>query len=413
VAPSADTVALDRELDAAIKADTASVLEPLVGRLSALPGAEPSGKNVPVPALLAARARVEIALAEIGAAAAPSADTGATQRRVEVPKHLAAAETLASRALELDPQNSAAMVAEADAARLRGRPAREAESWLKKALVKDRRDREAALSQALLLRRDKRLREARALLEELAKRAEDDVRPAYHLAEIDVTEAKFNDARPRLDAILKQQPQHVGALALAELIASRAGTSEPPVDQTDPMPPEVTNSRPSVVSKGSHATGGGGSAANGEDSYDRLLARADRLAQGGNCRVAIPTYERALDHNPAGVGALTGLGYCYLDARDYGRAFAKFRAALGISPRYQTAILGMAETYQRDGDTAHAIEMYKRFLSEYPDTPRASVVRRQIERLSGNTPQRGHSPDSQPAADEPPPADEPGPADEP
>jgi tetratricopeptide (TPR) repeat protein len=152
--------------------------------------------------------------------------------------------------------------------------------------------------------------------------------------------------------------------------------------------------------------------AGGDSSYEGLLKRADKLAEGGNCRAASTIYERALDKNPAGVAALTGLGYCHLDGKDYGRAFAKFRAALGVSPRYQAALWGMAETYQQQGDTANAIETYKRFLREYPASPRASAARRQIERLGGSVEGSGKEPGKEQGGTEPPPADEPPPAEE-
>jgi tetratricopeptide (TPR) repeat protein len=142
---------------------------------------------------------------------------------------------------------------------------------------------------------------------------------------------------------------------------------------SDPMPPEVP----------SGAGGGDGAGGGWADSYDRLLERADRLAEGGNCSAAKPIYERALDANPSGVGALTGLGYCHIDGREFASAHAKFRAALGVSPRYQPALWGMAEMYQRQGLTDQAIEGYRRFLREHPHSRRADQARRQIERLGG------------------------------
>jgi tetratricopeptide (TPR) repeat protein len=124
-------------------------------------------------------------------------------------------------------------------------------------------------------------------------------------------------------------------------------------------------------------------------------------------------YAKALELKPNGVEALAGLGYCQIDAKQFSSAFSKFRAALAVSPKYEPALRGIAETYQQQGRKEQAIEAYRHYLEIYPESVAA---KKQLERLgadaqasppapspapSGN----GASPASPPAAaPAPPPA---------
>src|SRR5213079_275075 len=73
-----------------------------------------------------------------------------------------------------------------------------------------------------------------------------------------------------------------------------------------------------------------------------------------------------------------GLGYCQLDAKDFASAFSKFRAALAVSPRYEPALSGIAEMYQRQGLKQEAIDAWKKVLDVYPSSAKA---KRQLELL--------------------------------
>ena len=77
-------------------------------------------------------------------------------------------------------------------------------------------------------------------------------------------------------------------------------------------------------------------------------------------------YAKALEQKPNGVEALTGMGYCHLDAKQFASAFSKFRAALAVSSRYEPALWGVAEAYQQQGRKEQAIEACKAYLEVYP-----------------------------------------------
>jgi predicted TPR repeat methyltransferase len=177
------------------------------------------------------------------------------------------------------------------------------------------------------------------------------------------------------------------------------------VARTDPLPPETSadgpgSARPVAPPRDPGAStrrpgagtspgagpgpgAGAGTApeSGGGDSYDRLLSRANAIADT-SCAKAMELYTRALEQKPNGVEALAGEGYCHIDAKQFSSAFSKFRAALAVSPKYEPALRGIAEAYQQQGRKEQAIEAYKAYLEIYPGN---AAVKKQLERLGGDT----------------------------
>jgi len=187
--------------------------------------------------------------------------------------------------------------------------------------------------------------------------ASDDTRVKFETALVMYMQGKGADAKPLVDALTAAQGDHDGARALAKKL-------EAVVAKTDPLPPEDHGkTNPPPVDNGGGGGGGGG-------DYDSLLAKANKLAES-NCSKAMELFGKALEQKPTGVEALTGMGYCYLDAKQFASAFSKFRAALAVSSRYEPALGGVAETYQRQGNKEQAIEAWHRYLDVIPDSPKA------------------------------------------
>ena len=352
---------------AEIAGDTTAGLEVVLARLSEL-----AGEDAELTSVLVARARLGAALAQHAIEESERLERPTAQKQaITRARELAdAVEKQAIRVLAKEPDNAAAMVARADALRIRNRPAREVERWIRRALEIEPDNRDAALSRAHLYIRDRRSRNARKILEDLPE-IEGDVRAAFLLARLDVADESWESAKTRLTAVLAAEKEHARAAALAETVEAKlaTATAEPEDSGNDDDDDEGDDDDDEP----------------GIDSYDRLLARADKLAENGSCDRAMAYYDRALRANPAGVGALTGLGYCHLEARQFSSAYAKFRAALGISSRYQAALWGMGELYERQGSPAKAIAAYRDFIEAHPTSKRAEIARRKIEALGGSS----------------------------
>lgn len=362
--PETPAVDDDAEADAraVLHGDSLLALEELSTRLNAADGA----------VMLALRSRVEAALAQhlLDEALAASDDGESKKLRKQARARAQQALALARKAVAADPKQVDAVVAMADAVRVDGQKGAEVARWVRKARGLDKDNREAVYVEALLeLREGKKLPATRAL-RKLAGDAGTlgDVRPAYRLALVDLEAKAYDQAREGAQKVLALQPGHAGATALLSRIDTATA-----VVTSDPMPTEQP-----APDRGSTSSSGGG--------YDALLERADKKAESGDCKTARDLYQKALDANPVGVAALTGLGYCHIDAREFASAQSKFRAALGISPRYQDALLGVAEAYQQQGLKPQAIAAYQKFIEEHPGSPRSATAKRQIEKLGGGTP---------------------------
>jgi len=348
------------------------------------------------------------------------------------------AATAAQRALKAAGDDPGGNIAMAEVLRLQGKPAREVKRYLDTARARADKDwaRELALADGLLLARDGKLDEARlafAAIDQGDAKLEvsGDVRARLHLALALAAQNKPAEAKPLVDTIVAAQPEHAGARALADKL-------ETLVAKTDPLPPEdgarpagagkdaaagkdtaagrdAATGKPPAAGKATTAKDAGaakptagapapGPAAGGGDSYDRLLARADAIADT-SCAKAMELYAKALEQKPNGIEALTGMGYCHIDAKQFASAFSKFRAALAVSSRYEPALRGVAEAYQQQGRKEQAIEAYRAYLEIYPDSARA---KKQLELLGGDAAPAASPPPAPPPAPTPaPPAPEP------
>jgi len=290
------------------------------------------------------------------------------------------AATSAQRAFKATPEDAAANLAMADVLRLQNKSARDIKRYLDTAKAKATPDwkREIAIADALVLARDNKLDEAKAAFTAIDQgddklETSGDVRARFQLARIAYAQNKPAEAKPLVDQVLAAQPEHAAGKALAARI-------ETTVAKTDPLPPEDPPKNPGTGSAAKPNTGGDTGAAPG-DSYDRLLAKANTLAES-NCTKAMDLFAKALEQKPNGVEALTGMGYCHIDAKQFASAFSKFRAALAVSSRYEPALWGVGEAYQQQGRKEQAIEAFKAYLEIYPGSAKAQKA---LDRLGAGT----------------------------
>jgi predicted Zn finger-like uncharacterized protein len=290
----------------------------------------------------------------------------------------------AQRAYKAAPTDATANLAMADVLRLQRKPAREVARYLDAAKTNAAPEwaREIAIAGALALVRDGKLDDAKAALTTIDQgdgklETSGDVRARFRLAMIAHAQNRLADAKLLADQVIAAQPEHAATRALLV----KLGTA---VANTDPLPPE-DSSKPSGPKPGPGTDAGGGGAGGGGgggDSYDRLLAKANAAAES-NCGKALELYAKALEQKPNGVEALTGMGYCHIDGKQFASAFSKFRAALAVSARYEPALWGVAEAYVQQGRKEQAVEALKAYLEVYPESAKA---KKQLERLEASIP---------------------------
>jgi predicted Zn finger-like uncharacterized protein len=336
------------------------------------------------PASLAMRARLATAIAQAMQDRAGFVDKAeADKLRKDARQAVIDAAPLAQRAVGGQADSASANLAMADIMRLQGKPAPAVKRYLDVAKAKAAGDKElmgsVALAEAQLAMRDGKLPEAEKAL--AAVEAPEDMRIKLALAQVWYAQNKAAEAKGQVDQVLATQPDNDVALAMYKKL-------ETTVAKTDPLPPEDgagSASKPAGGDGGSSkptngANSGGGGGGGGGGDYDSLLAKANKLAET-NCSKAMELYMKALEQRPNGVEALTGMGYCHLDAKQFSSAFSKFRAALAVSPRFEPALSGVAETYQRQGNKEAAIEAWRKYLDVYPNSAKA---KKQLEILGAS-----------------------------
>jgi predicted Zn finger-like uncharacterized protein len=364
------------------------------------------------PPTLALRARLMLARAQAMQDRAGFVDRAeADKLRKEAKQIVVDNAPMAQRALASQADNAAANLAMADVMRLQAKPAPSVKRYIETAKSKAAGDKElmasVALAEAQLAMRDGKLPDADKALASIE--APDDMRVKLALAQIWYAQNKAAEAKGQVEQVLATQPDNDLALAMYKKL-------ETSVTKTDPLPQEDGSAKP-PTNAGSAAkppagtvkppSGGGG----GGGDYDSLLAKANKQAES-NCTKAMELYMKALEQRPNGVEALTGMGYCHLDAKQFSSAFSKFRAALAVSARFEPALGGVAETYQRQGNKEAAIEAWRKYLDAYPTSAKA---KKQLEILGASgepkeapKEQPKEQPTEPPKEAPPPPAPAPG-----
>jgi predicted Zn finger-like uncharacterized protein len=324
------------------------------------------------PPTLALRARLMLARAQAMQDRAGFVDKAeADKLRKEAKQVVLDNAPMAQRALASQADNAAANLAMADAMRLQAKSAPSVKRYIETAKSKAAGDKElmasVSLAEAQLAMRDGKLPDAEKALAGID--APDDMRVKLALAQIWYAQNKTGEAKGQVEQVLATQPDNDLALAMYKKL-------ETSVTKTDPLPQEdgAGSAKPPSGGATKPPTGGGGG---GGGDYDSLLAKGNKQAES-NCTKAMDYYTKALEQRPNGVEALTGMGYCHLDAKQFSSAFSKFRAALAVSPKFEPALGGIAETYQRQGNKEAAIEAWRKYLDTYPNSAKA---KKQLEIL--------------------------------
>jgi tetratricopeptide (TPR) repeat protein len=344
------------------------------------------------------RARLWTAIAQGMQDRAGFVDKAAADKlRKEAKQIVIDAAPLAQRALSGQADSAGANLAMADIMRLQAKPAPAVKRYIETARSKAAGDKElmasVALAEAQLAMRDGKLPDAEKAVTGIDA-APDDMRIKLVLALIWHAQAKTTEAKAQVDQVIATQPDNDVALAMYKKLETSVASS-------DPLPPEDgagSATKPPANNTSTPKPSGGG------DDYDSVLARANKLAET-NCSKAMELYGKALEQRPNGVEALTGMGYCHLDAKQFSSAFSKFRAALAVSSKFEPALGGVAETYQRQGNKEAAIEAWRKYIDIYPNSAKA---KKQLEILGASD-----TPKEQPAEapkEAPPPAPAPSPA---
>jgi len=114
------------------------------------------------------------------------------------------------------------------------------------------------------------------------------------------------------------------------------------------------------------------------------LALASAYLENGDAKRALAAFDKALQKQPS-PSALAGVGMSALRLKDFKTARTYFMRALQKTPRLQPALLGLAEASLQSGQSAQAMELYARVLSDDPDN---TVALNNLASLLGDSARR-------------------------
>jgi predicted Zn finger-like uncharacterized protein len=279
-----------------------------------------------------------------------------------------------------------------DLLRVEGAPAAAAERYLQRAAQKGADDPELAYSLGELALREGQKPEALTRLGDAIRHDGEPghaplVRAHYRLAALAREAGRKDELHKECDIVLHASPKHDRAHALCTIDSADLGGAP----RADASVPAVAVAAPAGDDKGL-APGTPTKprepalAPPGSNDYRTIIREADRLSGSGRSVQARKLYEHALELDPKGVAALTGLGYCDLDAERFLQSVDRFNAALAIDPNSGDAMIGLAESYKVRGQKERAIEFYRKYLATNSGGAKAQMARQNLRELEPHPP---------------------------
>jgi predicted Zn finger-like uncharacterized protein len=125
------------------------------------------------------------------------------------------------------------------------------------------------------------------------------------------------------------------------------------------------------------------------------------LAKGDKDR-ARQIYEGLVAKNPNDSEALTGLGDVARASGDTAGAIAAYKRALAVNPSYLHALIALADTYWASGNRGEAIRLYHDIMDRFPESAYPAYVKQRAE--GGGPAPTASTPTTAPSATAPPPA---------
>lgn len=108
------------------------------------------------------------------------------------------------------------------------------------------------------------------------------------------------------------------------------------------------------------------------------LIRDTDVAEG---KEAPPDVEKAKVYNPMMAEKIVKIGDFYYKRKNYEAAIERYLEALQYQPGRVDAYESLGRTYEKTGEIAKAVNIYKDFISKNPDSPKIPDFRSKLARL--------------------------------
>jgi arabinofuranosyltransferase len=122
------------------------------------------------------------------------------------------------------------------------------------------------------------------------------------------------------------------------------------------------------------------------DSAKDWFEKGLRHLQRSELEEAVAAFEETVRLDPTSTTAWVNLGYSHFDQRAYGQAEAAFLTALRLNPETWDALFGLALTSQRIGRKEEAVILWRRYISEAPESTWTERAQKNLDLLLGTSP---------------------------
>jgi len=125
--------------------------------------------------------------------------------------------------------------------------------------------------------------------------------------------------------------------------------------------------------------------------YPRTSASELSFFYLGNCQFVMKKFDEAIDAYNNFLGkvfsqpqltllAYDSLGYCYEEKKDYKKALEYFQKTITPSPGLgESGYLNAGRCFEALGDSEGSLNIYKKFLLEFPDSSKKSFIQEKIK----------------------------------
>ncbi len=119
----------------------------------------------------------------------------------------------------------------------------------------------------------------------------------------------------------------------------------------------------------------------GAGGADSLFREGVRLSRQGEYQKASRIFREVLDKDYSFTDAHLALGVALINMKRTGEAFYHIRKATELDSENTRALFILARLYEKNEETARAIETWERFLSLNPGRRHKNIAERHLNRL--------------------------------
>ncbi len=200
------------------------------------------------------------------------------------------------------------------------------------------------------------------------------IKAKFQLALLYLNQNKPEEARPILEEILQQNPQHLASQEQLDRLnelekakqAEEKAQEEKAAAEKPKAQPKATPRAPAEPAAPA--------------SYEQLMNKADRLRNSDRAKAALSLYQKAAEQKKT-AEVYSGIGFCHFDMQNYKAALSNFKKAMSAQRNHQGAIIGMAMCYDQLSNTDQAIKYYERYLKLFPSGMDAAAAKGALGRL--------------------------------